>query len=65
MQAGIKEVVTLQPPEDFSDRWGAHLEKSEELFSECGIKLRLLPNQLVLSGCSSDTVDYYRKILGE
>ena len=63
VQAGIKEVVTLNPSADFVDRWGAHMDKSKELFTECGVNLRLLDNSLILDGCSEDSLNLYKKML--
>jgi dCMP deaminase len=63
VQSGIEEVVTLKPAADFLDRWGSHVEKSNELFSECGILVRCLDPREVLLGAPDDLKAYYAKIL--
>ena len=38
---GVKQVIT-HSPEHLRDRWGAHFDKSDELFTEVGVQLTLL-----------------------
>lgn len=40
VQAGIKEVVVFDSNPDFRERWKEHMERVEELFEECGVRVR-------------------------
>lgn len=63
VQAGVEEVVTLAPPLDFNDRWGAHVDKSAELFKECGVKVRLLEVDFVVQSAPPAWRELYRVLL--
>lgn len=63
VQAGIEEVVTLQPPPDFLDRWGAHIDKSRELLTECGVGIRLLSFLDVIESAPVEARDLYHAFL--
>jgi dCMP deaminase len=63
VQSGIEEVVTVSPPQDFLDRWGAHVDKSAELFGECGVKIRVLSPDFVVETGPKVAQDLYRSIL--
>jgi dCMP deaminase len=38
VQAGIKQVFTVRPPAEFSERWAEHTTRSQALFAECGVE---------------------------
>jgi len=63
VQSGIEEVVTLNPPADFRDRWGAHLDKSTELLNECGVKIRLLDQELVVADSNQSLRGFFEDFL--
>jgi dCMP deaminase len=37
VQAGIREVYTLTPDDDFRKRWAESMERTDRLFQECGV----------------------------
>lgn len=63
VQAGVEEVVSLAPHADFKDRWGSHVEKSAELFHECGVSVRLLDPEFVVQSAPLAWRELYRGIL--
>lgn len=63
VQAGVEEVVTLPPPADFLDRWGAHLDKTRELLLECGVGLRVLSPSFVVETAPVDSRHLYFRLL--
>ena len=38
LSVGAKRVVALKPAEDLVDRWGAHFERTREMFARFGVK---------------------------
>lgn len=63
VQSGIEEVVTISPPQDFLDRWGAHVEKSAQLFAECGVNIRVLAPEFVVDSAPLESTAFYRALL--
>ena len=63
VQAGVEEVVSLAPPPDYKDRYGAHLEKSAELFKECGVVVRLLETEFIIQSAPAAWRELYRDLL--
>jgi len=59
VQSGIKGVITKRPDDDFTSRWGEHMDRAMRLFNECGVVVKLLPpssDQLAdseVSGCGN------------
>jgi dCMP deaminase len=45
VQAGIKEVVAVQPTAEFTDRWTDHIRRTKALFQECGVTYTEIENQ--------------------
>lgn len=37
VQAGIKQVFTVRPPDEFTARWAEHITRTQALFKECGV----------------------------
>lgn len=63
VQSGIEEVVTLSPPQDFLDRWGAHVDRSSELLAECGVKVRVLTPEFVVDSAPESSKCFYESLL--
>lgn len=42
VQAGIKEVITVEQPVEFGERWAEHTIRSHGLLKECGVTYRTL-----------------------
>ena len=38
VQAGIKQVFTVMPSNEFIGRWAEHMARSQRLFDECGVE---------------------------
>jgi len=38
VQAGIKQVYTIRPNDEFSIRWSEHSKRTKILFEECGVE---------------------------
>lgn len=63
VQAGIEEVVTIRPNADYVQRWGGHMDKTRELFAECGVALRVLAPSFVAESSSAASRDFFLRIL--
>ena len=63
VQSGIEEVVSLAPSPEFAERWNSNMEKSAELFAECGIEVRLLDREKLIEDAHPDARAFYRSFL--
>lgn len=45
VQAGIKQVVTMEMDGEFYHRWHEHLLRADKLFNECGVRYTIIPKE--------------------
>lgn len=59
VQAGIGGVIVLRPASP--DRWTSQFEKSEELFSECGVKLEIIEREELIQSARPEMQGFFRE----
>lgn len=45
VQAGIREVVTVEMDTEFYHRWHEHLLRADQLFRECAVRYTIIPKE--------------------